>query len=412
MKNVFFLSWPIYSHVKNSIPIIEELLSLNYKIFYFGDEKFKYLLENLDIKFISYNVKRKLDIFSILNKEFREIGKIKEIKDTEEFFRFVKLQCICKIKFYNIYSNKVEKVLKKQKCDILIHDACAYYGKVISEKFGIKSCAYVTSLLFDEKYLENNISNGLKDAYHFKMQFLNKSNEKEILSKVKEIHKNISEKYNVPMYPIMGSVDTCEENNIIFSSTKLQPETKKKNNLICKPKIFTRKRNTKNKKMLIYVSTGAYLTADETFYNRIIGAFRDTEYEVVISLPSLDEAKIINMPKNIKIVKQTNQAEILSEAKVFITHGGYNGICEAIYNEVPMLVYPLTNDQYLNATLIKKLKIGYLIKPEEISQKNIYGLIEKIIQDKEIEENLKKHNKYMNSEKELKDELRGFIENL
>lgn len=211
------------------------------------------------------------------------------------------------------------------------------------------------------------------------------------------------------MFPVMGSVDTSENVNIVFSSVLLQPRTFKSRNFICKPRIFMENKKDKDilkkESNLIYVSTGAYLSANSEFYNSIIGAFKDTKYNVLISLPNLDKSKVNKLPPNVKIVKQTNQLEVLGKAKIFITHGGYNGVCEAIYNRIPMLVYPLANDEDLNARIIEECGLGYNIKNVKLSKKNLLKLINNIEKDKGIFQNMTLHNNSMYNSKSISESL-------
>ncbi len=298
---------------------------------------------------------------------------------------------------------------RKEKFDFIFHDSCAFHGKILAEKLSVKSCGFVTSLLFDEGYLQDNIYEKLEDSYHFKLDFLSSNYQKEFLDEIKEIHKNVSQKYNVPMFPVMGSVDTSENVNIVFSSVLLQPRTFKSRNFICKPRIFMENKKDKDilkkESNLIYVSTGAYLSANSEFYNSIIGAFKDTKYNVLISLPNLDKSKVNKLPPNVKIVKQTNQLEVLGKAKIFITHGGYNGVCEAIYNRIPMLVYPLANDEDLNARIIEECGLGYNIKNVKLSKKNLLKLINNIEKDKGIFQNMTLHNNSMYNSKSISESL-------
>ncbi len=104
-----------------------------------------------------------------------------------------------------------------------------------------------------------------------------------------------------------------------------------------------------------------------------------------------------DLPKNIKFTKFANQIEELKRSKLFITHGGYNSLLESIYYEVPMIVIPLSNDQFYNAEFIKMMKIGYSLDRESLySSQPIFNLILEIIK------NEKTYNKKL---KELKNDF-------
>ena len=52
------------------------------------------------------------------------------------------------------------------------------------------------------------------------------------------------------------------------------------------------------------------------------------------------------------------QLDILSQASVFITHGGMGGTGEAIYYGVPMIAIPQMEEQAITARQIEKLGLG------------------------------------------------------
>jgi UDP:flavonoid glycosyltransferase YjiC (YdhE family) len=63
---------------------------------------------------------------------------------------------------------------------------------------------------------------------------------------------------------------------------------------------------------------------------------------------------------NVLFLKKVPQLKVLEKADLFITHGGFGGIKEAIFYKVPMLVYPLDMhyDQNGNAFKIEHFGLG------------------------------------------------------
>ena len=51
------------------------------------------------------------------------------------------------------------------------------------------------------------------------------------------------------------------------------------------------------------------------------------------------------MKENIKVYDHVDQLDILSRANVFITHCGMNSVSEALYYEVPLVMFPQTPEQ-------------------------------------------------------------------
>ncbi|AYV81613.1 MAG: hypothetical protein Harvfovirus45_10 [Harvfovirus sp.] len=125
----------------------------------------------------------------------------------------------------------------------------------------------------------------------------------------------------------------------------------------------------KEKRNVVYMSLGTvvptsiYNTATKEMkkyitdiYQRVIDYFGKsrTTYELIVSSP-LD---LRNDYSNVKIVPYCDQSDILAQAKLFITHGGGNGINEAIFHCTPMLVIPFFGDQFITARYLTEKKIG------------------------------------------------------
>jgi UDP:flavonoid glycosyltransferase YjiC (YdhE family) len=70
--------------------------------------------------------------------------------------------------------------------------------------------------------------------------------------------------------------------------------------------------------------------------------------------------KYSTIPSNFFFFTRVPQLTLLKEADLFITHGGLGSIKEAVFNQVPMLVYPLDLnwDQRGNAQKIEFHQIG------------------------------------------------------
>ena len=85
--------------------------------------------------------------------------------------------------------------------------------------------------------------------------------------------------------------------------------------------------------------------------------------------------------KSLKMYLFVPQAEILSKSNYFLTHGGLNSLKEAIYYEVPMLVYPLEGDQFGNAQKVKFHQLGIHGNIHKDSTLVIRNAIENLIKD-------------------------------
>lgn len=79
-----------------------------------------------------------------------------------------------------------------------------------------------------------------------------------------------------------------------------------------------------------------------SFLKKLIPIAINENHILIISLKSKPE-DVSDLPtaSNVHIFNTVPQLEVLKHADLFITHGGLNSIKEAVYAEVPMLIYPI-----------------------------------------------------------------------
>ncbi|XP_063896799.1 UDP-glucosyltransferase 2-like [Helicoverpa armigera] len=76
------------------------------------------------------------------------------------------------------------------------------------------------------------------------------------------------------------------------------------------------------------------------------------------------EESFPNTPKNVHIVQWAPQQSILAEPNLvlFVTHGGFLSVTEAVHFGVPLVVIPVFGDQFMNANLVVKKGIAVQVK--------------------------------------------------
>jgi UDP:flavonoid glycosyltransferase YjiC (YdhE family) len=82
------------------------------------------------------------------------------------------------------------------------------------------------------------------------------------------------------------------------------------------------------------------------------------ELDFVVAHGALDPARLGARPGNVVLARSVPQPALLSRARAFVTHGGLNSIKEAISASVPLLVFPMVNDQPGNAARVVFHGIG------------------------------------------------------
>jgi UDP:flavonoid glycosyltransferase YjiC (YdhE family) len=138
--------------------------------------------------------------------------------------------------------------------------------------------------------------------------------------------------------------------------------------------------------------TSKYTKIIRSFIIRLLKAVGESEFMVIISLPSHLKGLPRSDASNIYFVEDAPQMEILRSADLFITHGGLNSIKEAITFEVPMLVYPLDAnfDQKSNSSRVLFHHMGLRGDLRRDGFKEIRDKIDAGLQDHSFIEGIRK----------------------
>lgn len=393
---IVIVSWAHYSHTTATIPLVNELLKQGHEIYYFGKEKFDYLFpQNKFIKYIPYCVNQE-EVELIIEETFEMMEVLSyEINDKQSVINFRNTYEKYNMKLQMLYYEDVFEKIKEINPDFIFRDACSFFGKMIGTKLNIPIHGYLTNLAFSKEYVFSNPKKILPLLFGINLDFLTDKEIQEVFEELEDFNKTYSEHLGIPRKAVLYTYDPEEDRNIIFSSPKLQPtinNTNKKYYITTPPVLVNNNQlnQVRIKEKLIYVSTGSTFYAVDKFYNSIINAFKNSEYQVIITIPlEEEEITVRNLPENIMIKKFVDQNEMLKKASLFITHGGYNSICEAIYHEVPMILFPITADQYINTHVIEELKIGKEMVRENLNSSYVKLLCEEVITSDEFSTNLK-----------------------
>lgn len=78
------------------------------------------------------------------------------------------------------------------------------------------------------------------------------------------------------------------------------------------------------------------------------------------------------------------------QTKVFVAHGGTNGVQEAIYHGVPVLGVPLFFDQYDNLLRLQERGAGKIIQLSEINGHNFEKSLTEVLGEDSYRENMQR----------------------
>jgi MGT family glycosyltransferase len=117
---------------------------------------------------------------------------------------------------------------------------------------------------------------------------------------------------------------------------------------------------------LLYISMGTIFNDLPHFYRACFEAFGGAQYRVLMTTGKVDAASLGPAPENFELREFVPQLQVLSQASLFLTHGGMNSVSEALWHEVPLLVFPQHGDQHLVAARVAELGAGLVLRPPDI----------------------------------------------
>ena len=98
------------------------------------------------------------------------------------------------------------------------------------------------------------------------------------------------------------------------------------------------------------------------------------------------------IPPNVKVMKWIPQNDLLGhpKTKLFFTHGGTNGMIEAIFHGVPLLVAPLGGDHPYNAVKVELKKYGRKVDVKKDSAEYITEVLRDVLGNTTYYESIRK----------------------
>ncbi|HSF43259.1 MAG TPA: glycosyltransferase [Thermoanaerobaculia bacterium] len=117
----------------------------------------------------------------------------------------------------------------------------------------------------------------------------------------------------------------------------------------------------------------------------VAGMAQRPGWQLVLSGGSLlGPGDLPGLPADAIVCPWVPQLAILDRAAVMVTHGGLGTVKECIFQGVPMIVYPMTNDQPLNARRVVHHRLGLSGEDANATPDEIFSRVEKVHQDAEI----------------------------
>lgn len=124
----------------------------------------------------------------------------------------------------------------------------------------------------------------------------------------------------------------------------------------------------------IYASLGSFFSGRTDILHKLVSAFRSENVELMLASGTTPRSELGRIPDHWTVSEYLPQPGLLRTADLAITHGGNNTVTEALTAGVPLLVGPLSTDQFAAAADIESAGLGTTFDPNFDSANTISDL--------------------------------------
>ena len=114
---------------------------------------------------------------------------------------------------------------------------------------------------------------------------------------------------------------------------------------------------------VVYVSLGSFLSVRSDVLSRVAEALRSLDVRVALAAGSTSRDELGPIPASWLVRAELPQVTILGQAVLAVSHGGNNSLTEAMTAGVPLLLLPLSTDQFAGAAAIEATGLGEALDP-------------------------------------------------
>ncbi len=129
----------------------------------------------------------------------------------------------------------------------------------------------------------------------------------------------------------------------------------------------------------VYVSLGSFLSVRSDVLSRIIDALRQLEVRVALASGSTPRDELPSVPKGWLVRPELPQVRLLQRSVLAVSHGGNNSVTEALTAGVPLVLLPLSTDQFAGAAALERAGFGHALDPNAATSSEIRAVAEKLL---------------------------------
>ena len=351
---------PAHGHTNPTLGLVKALTDAGHKVWYFSFEEFRDKIESAGATFIS------CDGYDF---EMEDKGNADRVGKDKVYA--TELLVSSTLALDEMTSRFVEEI----RPDLVVSDSVAFWGKLAAMKHGLPYVSSTTTFAFNKhsaKYMQES-------AWDIAKMLIT-------MPRINKQLKRLREKG----YPVKSLLDIVQNDNdtntIVYTSKYFQPcsETFSDRYHFIGPSIRPiTKPVEKTADKLVYISMGT-VNQNRDFYRNCIHVLGQTDWQVIISMGTNPE-HYEKLPDNIQIYETVDQMAVLSVADAFITHCGMNSASEGLYFQVPLVLFPQTQEQDAVAKRVEELGAG--VRLRSIFEEDVLRTLQQIIYESAYKNN-------------------------
>jgi MGT family glycosyltransferase len=371
MSKAIFFNVPAQGHVNATLPVTAELVRRGENVIYSLTENYRSKIEATGATFRAYDQIRD-DYF-----ESRGLDGSNPLLTARTLIATSQ----------QILPDLVE-MARAENPDYILHDSMCPWGEMVAKVLKIPSVSSMSLLMFTPILL-------IKSGSFFPMMGKMLTNFPN-LRQFSKISSEIKQKHGIDVPTFADFLNSTGTITINYTSSVFQPSVESFSDSIkfVGPSIAPRTDTSGfpfdqlGTKPLIYISLGTVINQNQDFYLQSIQAFRDSDYQIVMSVGQRTEiARLGEIPANFIVRNFVPQLEILQRAALFITHAGLNSVHEALYYNVPLVLVPQQVEQNYVAGRAEELGVGVKLSNNQITAQRLREAAARILSGESYHQN-------------------------
>ncbi len=376
--HIAIVSLGAFGHVNPTLAFVTELIQRGVRVTYFTTESFRAIVEPTGARFVAVPSWMERG-----NSHGSGDGQEENVAATVPFLF---------LREAGEYIDTVLETLRADRPDAVVHDFAGIAGTMAADALGVPNIMLYTS------YPSN-------DSYSVAESFQNVPADHPMRLAAMELAKEYAEKYGCREMTVKEIFDGRGDFNLVMMQKRLVPNYESFDDSFVFTGVQMGKRTAfgswkapDNGKPLLYSSLGTAFNNWPEYYPILFDAVRDLDINVFAALGAIDPASLKDIPANVEVGQMVPQLDILSQASVFITHGGMGGTGEAIYYGVPMIAIPQMEEQAITARQIEKLGLGRaFLDKNAITAEALRGAVTALLTDPSYKETAREFSADMRS---------------